>query len=643
MEAPTDPRKGGETCLCTHLNSDGDRPSEPRQVADRRISVSIKKRLGLSRSLKLGGLVLVLSSFLAACDNPLAQAAADLRSEAVSAKVVLTLAGGTGLDFGGTAAFGLIPSGTSADLTIGVANSGKSPLAIDLAGISFVNEAGTAAGTFSCHALPASPIASGAASSLVIRFSPTSSGPKKASISIPTNDFRHPVFSFTLQGSGSVVALNTVAASSIGTASATGGGNITNDGGDPITARGLCWDTSPTPTTAIHSKTNGGSGTGSYSDLITGLSPGTLYYVRAWAVNSAGTTYGPQVSFTTLPVAPAVPSVSAIPYAAGSGKLSVSWTAVNGSDIYYDVYCDTTATRPGSPMLSDLTAPGCTLLGLVDYSSYYVWVVAKNVTGSSADSPTMTAPVMVGIKVSSITLSKTSATFLYGSSETITATCLPETATLGGVTWSSNNASAANVTGGIITGGNLAGSATITASAADGQGASATFAATTKAFMVTDTGPAGGILFYDKGTYSDGWRYMEAAPVNIGSGHAWTPKAYYVDVPGAYGLDIGTGLANTDAIVAAFGSGTYLARDCRDYALNGYKDWFMPSGTEAANLVWYALGGSCSSFAYFVSSTQTNNGQGNGCKALRSTDVQWVDITVTLSGSTIVTRPVRRF
>ena len=79
--------------------------------------------------------------------------------------------------------------------------------------------------------------------------------------------------------------------------SATTGGNITSDGGSPVTARGVCWSTSQNPTTAI-SKTTNGTGTGSFSSNITGLTANTTYYVRAYATNSVGTSYGNQVSFT---------------------------------------------------------------------------------------------------------------------------------------------------------------------------------------------------------------------------------------------------------------------------------------------------------------------------------------------------------
>jgi uncharacterized protein (TIGR02145 family) len=82
--------------------------------------------------------------------------------------------------------------------------------------------------------------------------------------------------------------------------SATGGGNVTNDGGATVTARGICWGTNPNPTLADNFTVNG-SGTGSFTSNITGLTPNTTYYVRAYATNSVGTNYGNQVSFTTLP------------------------------------------------------------------------------------------------------------------------------------------------------------------------------------------------------------------------------------------------------------------------------------------------------------------------------------------------------
>lgn len=95
------------------------------------------------------------------------------------------------------------------------------------------------------------------------------------------------------------LALTTVGASAITYSTATSGGNITSDGGSAITSRGVCWSTSQAPT-VDDSKTEDGPGSGIFSSTLTGLSPETPYYVRAYATNSEGTTYGDEVSFTTV-------------------------------------------------------------------------------------------------------------------------------------------------------------------------------------------------------------------------------------------------------------------------------------------------------------------------------------------------------
>lgn len=76
------------------------------------------------------------------------------------------------------------------------------------------------------------------------------------------------------------------------------GGNITSDGGAPVTVRGACWNTTPNPTIA-NNKTSYGTGTGSFVSSLTGLTANTTYYLRAYATNSAGTAYGSTMTFTT--------------------------------------------------------------------------------------------------------------------------------------------------------------------------------------------------------------------------------------------------------------------------------------------------------------------------------------------------------
>ncbi len=95
-----------------------------------------------------------------------------------------------------------------------------------------------------------------------------------------------------------IPTVTTVEVSQIQGLAATSGGNITDDGGLAVTARGVCWSTSPSPTLA-NSHTTNGSGAGSFSSYMTGLTMSTTYYVRAYATNSFVTVYGNQLSFTT--------------------------------------------------------------------------------------------------------------------------------------------------------------------------------------------------------------------------------------------------------------------------------------------------------------------------------------------------------
>jgi hypothetical protein len=82
---------------------------------------------------------------------------------------------------------------------------------------------------------------------------------------------------------------------------AASGGNITSDGGATITQRGVVWSLNPNPTTADNI-TIDGTGTGTYPSQMTALTPVTTYYVRAYAINSVGTAYGNEISFTTAVV-----------------------------------------------------------------------------------------------------------------------------------------------------------------------------------------------------------------------------------------------------------------------------------------------------------------------------------------------------
>lgn len=111
--------------------------------------------------------------------------------------------------------------------------------------------------------------------------------------------------SFVTEASATVVLPTVITAdvTDITAESAVSGGNVTNDGGGTVTARGICWSLSLNPT-INDSLTTGGDGIGSFISNMTGLSSNTTYHVRAYATNEAGTAYGLDKEFTTPVLVP---------------------------------------------------------------------------------------------------------------------------------------------------------------------------------------------------------------------------------------------------------------------------------------------------------------------------------------------------
>lgn len=222
----------------------------------------------------------------------------------------------------------------------------------------------------------------------IVRFYKSNS-----SVTIPTGAWSvdiasgSPVITFTAAPVAPTVT--TQAVSSISTTTATGNGNITSLGSPNPTAYGICWNTTGTPTTSDSKNDIGAaSATGAFTASMASLTAGTLYYVRAFATNTAGTVYGGQVTFTALKVptvtTQAVTSIS-VTTATGNGNITdlgvpnptahgVCWNTSTGPTISNSKVDNGVASSTGVFTASMTSLTGGT--------PYFVRAFATNSTGT---------------------------------------------------------------------------------------------------------------------------------------------------------------------------------------------------------------------------------------------------------------------
>ena len=173
----------------------------------------------------------------------------------------------------------------------------------------------------------------------------------------------------------------------IAATTATGAGDVTSDGGANVTERGVVYATTANPTTA-DSKVTSGTGTGAYTSNLTGLSEGTTYYIRAYAINSVGTSYGSEVTFTTIDTTP--PTVTFSPdggtfngdvtvlitsndKGSGVAKIQYAWTHdINTPASWTDV------------IFSPIAATGTTNLSKGTPETWYLHVISTDVLNNQS-------------------------------------------------------------------------------------------------------------------------------------------------------------------------------------------------------------------------------------------------------------------
>ena len=231
--------------------------------------------------------------------------------------------------------------------------------------------------------------------------------------------------SFTSTSSNAALPiLTTINISNITESSGTSGGNIISDGGSNISKRGICWSTAQNPTTSDYS-TIEGSGTGSFSSALTGLTPSTTYYVKAYATNNMGTSYGNQISFTTSNISNSVPTVFTTSASSITSNSSVSGgliTSDGGATVTQRGVCWSTVQNPTIFDNTNNNGTGTgsytsSITSLNSNTTYYVRAYATNSVGTSYGSQisfttSMPAATFVGSNNCS-SLSGVSSSFRY--------------------------------------------------------------------------------------------------------------------------------------------------------------------------------------------------------------------------------------
>jgi hypothetical protein len=393
------------------------------------------------------------------------------------------------------------------------------------------------------------------------------------------------------------------------------GGEVTSDGGSTVTTLGVCWSVNQNPT-ILDSKTSDGAGIGSFTSSIAGLTPGTVYNIRAYAINTVGTSYSSQLTFTTIAVAPILTTIDVSAVTSTSASCGGNITNDGGTPVTARGVCWSTNQNPtvSDSKTTDGTGSGgftSSITGLTPGVTYYAKAYAANSIGiayGNQVSITATAilPVLTTNTLTSIykTTAISGGNIINDGGAAITAR---------GVCWStSQNPTIVNnkTNDGI-------GSGSFTSSVS---GLSASTSYYVRAYATNSIGTTyGNQLIFITATFSIGDNFQGG-------------KVAYIDSTGLHGLiaatndqsisatfynngsypaittgsSIGTGSANTTAIINSLGNtGIYAAKLCRDYRGGGYSDWYLPSRDE---LGWLfnskvAIGGFAN--AYYWGSTQT--------------------------------------
>ncbi len=432
--------------------------------------------------------------------------------------------------------------------------------------------------------------------------------------------------SFTTLGVPALAA--TTSAASIAPTSANSGGNITSDGGSSVTARGIVWNTSSTPDVSLSTKTTDGSGIGTFASSMTGLTPGTIYYVRSYATNSTGTGYGAEISFTTysVPILSATAVVTSITTTSATSGGTVTGNGgytITSYGICWSTVSDPTIADSKTAFVGSRTAgqsfSGFGITGLTAGTTYYVRSFATNSYGTGYG-----PQVSFGVPVLDVT---TAATSIFTTSANSGGNVISNggtAITYKGICWSTvanptiadSKTSISGATLGSFTG-SMTGLTLSTTyyvrSYATNLFGTAYGAQISFRTMDYDIGQAalGGKIAYclqpgDVGFDSNVTHGLVATIADLGSAQ-WGCELTLIS--GADGTAIGTGNQNTIDIMAGCATAGIAARLCGDLVQGGYSDWYLPSKDEL--LILYvnsaAIGGFVNTYYWSSSEVDASN------------------------------------
>ena len=408
----------------------------------------------------------------------------------------------------------------------------------------------------------------------------------------------------------------TTAATLITGSTATTGGNVTNTGGASILERGVCYSTSPNPTTANPKVIDAAPGLGVFTSNLTGLTGNTIYYVRSYAINSAGTAYGAQVQFTTLVNLPVLVTLMPGPGTTATSAIGGGTATQNGGGRSFGNYGIAYSTVSNAPTPTFVSSGfGYTVLpaswstnitGLTGNTTYYIRAYL-DVYDPTAVWGTPAWSTVYGNELSFTTLAPTlpivaSTNAITGISDRtgisggIITTDGGAAITAKGVCWSTSPSPVLgtnNFTNDISTYpgstpftsniANLTGNTTYYVRAYATNSVGTTYGPADVSFTTWVTAPytLGQNLGYGYCAYIDPTGHGFIVSNDIPFTGEWGCSGTSI----ATGTALGTGLANTNAILAGCPSRPIAASVATAYTGGGFTDWYLPSSGEWSKIL----------------------------------------------------------